>query len=181
MATESQILANRLNAQKSTGPSTTEGKTVVSQNSLKHGLSARLDVIRDECQADFDLYRDQMLVELNPIGPMESMLADRVISLSWRLKRSVCVQNQAIDVMLEPTPSSPLAKLAQSLAFTTTPQSPASDPDLAFGRAAIKDLSNARVLERLLMYERRIEHSLYKTMLELQRLNLICDLNPDKK
>jgi len=52
-----------------------------------------------------------------------------------------------------------------------------SAPHLALGRLAIKDFSNARVLERLLMYERRIENSLYKTLLELQRLNLIKDLN----
>ncbi len=55
---------------------------------------------------------------------------------------------------------------------------PASDGDLALGRLAIKDFSNARVLERLLMYERRIEHSLYKTVLELQRLQLMRKLNP---
>jgi hypothetical protein len=42
---------------------------------------------------------------------------------------------------------------------------------------AIKDFSNSRVLERLLMYERRIEHSLYKTMLELQRLQLLRKLD----
>jgi hypothetical protein len=44
---------------------------------------------------------------------------------------------------------------------------------------AIKDFANARVLDRLLMYERRIEHSLYKTILELQRLNLIRKLDPE--
>jgi hypothetical protein len=43
---------------------------------------------------------------------------------------------------------------------------------------AIKDFSNARVLDRLLMYERRMEHSLYKTISELQRLKLIKQLNP---
>jgi hypothetical protein len=38
MSTEAQIKANRENAQKSTGPKTAEGKTVVSQNVVKHGL-----------------------------------------------------------------------------------------------------------------------------------------------
>ncbi len=52
-----------------------------------------------------------------------------------------------------------------------------SSPELALGRLAIKDFSNAGVLERLLMYERRIENSMYKTLLELQRLNLIKNLN----
>jgi len=177
MATQAQIQANRLNALKSTGPQTTRGRAVASQNPLKHGLSAQKPVIAGESQADFDLYRDQMLAELNPIGPMESMLADRVISLSWRLKRSVHFQNQAIDAMLQPNTFSPLAKLAQSFRLNlhnrlNPDQNPSDDP-LALGRAAINDLSNARVLERLLMYERRIEHSLYKTILEIQRLNLI--------
>ena|GEM_PF-1255384 len=47
----------------------------------------------------------------------------------------------------------------------------------SFHRMVIKDFSNARVLEHLLLYERRIEHSLYRTMLELQRLTLIRKLH----
>jgi hypothetical protein len=44
------------------------------------------------------------------------------------------------------------------------------DPGLALGRIAMKDFADERTLERLLMHERRIENSLYKTMRELQRL-----------
>ena len=87
MSTESQILANRLNALKSTGPRTTQGKAVASQNSVKHGLLAERDVITSESQADFDLYRQQLLDELSPVSPMESILAERIVTLSWRLKR----------------------------------------------------------------------------------------------
>ena len=53
-----------------------------------------------------------------------------------------------------------------------------ADDTLGLGRMAVKDFAHARVLERLLMYERRIEHSLYKTLLEIQRLNLVKNLNP---
>jgi len=200
MATEAQILANRRNAQKSTGPQTHEGKAIVSQNAIKHGLTSpavagscppytlgRRDakagltagqvVIFSESQAEFELYRDQMLGELDTASPMESMLAERIVSLSWRLKRVGRIQNQAIDVMNADNKSSPLAKLTKSL-FSKGLDRPQggpsnSDGDLALGRMAIKDFSNARVLERLLMYERRIEHSLYKTILELQRLHLM--------
>ena len=52
MATEAQILANRRNAQKSTGPRTREGKAAVSQNAIKHGLLARQAVISSESQAE---------------------------------------------------------------------------------------------------------------------------------
>jgi hypothetical protein len=41
MASEKQIQANRRNAQRSTGPKTSEGKAAVSQNAVKHGLRAR--------------------------------------------------------------------------------------------------------------------------------------------
>jgi len=184
MSTQAKILANRLNAQKSTGPNTPQGKAVVSQNALKHGLSARHDVITTESQADFDLHRDALLAELDPEGPMESILADRIVSLSWRLKRADLIQNQTIDAMHEKNTSDPLANLAKSFGLKGLgfPQDETSDsrPDLTLGRIALKDFSNARVLDRLLMYERRIEHSLYKTILELQRLRLLRNLEPSE-
>ena len=172
MSTQPQILANRLNAQKSTGPTTPQGKTIVSQNALKHGLSARHDVITTESQADFDLHRDALLAELDPLSPMESILADRIVSLSWRLKRADQIQNQAIDALHEESTAKPFPALARLL----TPEN--QDPALILGRIALKDFSNERVLDRLLMYERRIEHSLYKTTLELQRLRLLRTLEP---
>jgi len=174
MSTQTKILANRLNAQKSTGPTTPQGKAVVSQNALKHGLSARHDVITSESQADFDLHRDALLAELHPIGPMESILADRIVSLSWRLKRADLIQNQTIDALHEES----TATLFPALTRLLTPEN--QDPDLILGRIALKDFSNARVLDRLLMYERRIEHSLYKTILELQRLRLLRSLEPSE-
>ena len=86
MSTTAQIIANRRNAQKSTGPRSSEGKAIASQNSLKHGLSARKEVIDSESQVEFDQYRERILGELDPVSPMESMLAERVVSLSWRLE-----------------------------------------------------------------------------------------------
>ena len=186
MASELQILANRRNAQKSTGPRTSEGKSAISQNAVRHGLLARQDVISSESQADFDLYRQQLLAELTPVSPMESMLAERIVTLSWRLKRVCRIQNQTIDALNADQTSGPLAKLTQSLFFKSqdqpVPQVSQAGPstsaaNLALGRLAIKDFANARVLDRLLMYERRIEHSLYKTLLEFQRLHLIRKLD----
>jgi hypothetical protein len=181
MATKPQIAANRRNALKSTGPRTPEGRSIVSQNAIKHGLTAAHVLISSESRADFDLYRDQLLTELAPASPMESILAERIVNLSWRLKRASRIQNQTIETLKARNPSSPLSKLTQSLLYKGRDQSQTSpsesSPDLTLGRLAIKDFSNAGVLERLLMYERRIENSMYKTLLELQRLNLIRNLN----
>ena len=180
MPTEAQIIANRRNALRSTGPRSRKGKNTISLNAVKHGLLARQTVISSENQAEFELYRDLMLSELAPAGPMESMLAQRIVSLSWRLKRAGIIQNQTIDAMNADNKSSPLIKLKQSLLLKNHDKSQAAPstpaPDLTLGRMAIKDFSNARVLDRLLMYERRIEHSLYKTIIELQRLHLIRNM-----
>ena len=95
MASTAQVLANRLNAQKSTGPRTPEGKAVISQNAVRHGLLAREVVIKGEDPGEFEFYRDQMLGELAPAGSVESVLAERVVSLSWRLQRAERLQGAA--------------------------------------------------------------------------------------
>jgi hypothetical protein len=181
MSTNAQIIANRNNAQKSTGPKTLQGKQIASQNSLKHGLTAANDIISAESRPEFDLYRSQMLSELAPQSVMESMLAERVVSLSWRLKRIRRIQNQAIDALSRNNGNDLFSKLKKSLfskSLVSQSHSPVDDDSsLALGRLAVKDFSNGRVLERLLMYERRLENSLYKTILELQRLNLINQYN----
>lgn len=185
MSTKAQIIANRRNAQKSTGPSTPKGKAIASKNSFKHGLFARQNLINSENKADFDLYRDQLLSEMAPESPMESMLAERIVILSWRLKRIGFIQAQTIDTLKADNKSSPLARLTQSLLLKNVKQSQAASSappaHLALGRLAIKDFSNARVLDRLLMYERRIEHSLFKTNLEFQRLRLMRKLNTESE
>ena len=100
MSTEKQIQTNRQNAQKSTGPKTDEGKAAVSQNAVKHGLFAE-SVIKGENEADYEAFHDQMLAELAPVGTLELMLAERVVSLAWRLKRAERMQYQVIDDMME--------------------------------------------------------------------------------
>ena len=177
MASDAQIVANRLNAQKSTGPRTAEGKAVVSQNAVKHGLLARQAVIVGEDPGEFEFYREQMLGELGPAGPVESVLAERVVGLSWRLRRAERLQNEAFDALYEKDTTSPFARLTQSLQSRGAdraqrdPDAGEGEPEL--GRVVVKDFGHARVLDRLLMYERRIEHSLYRTMAELQRRRLL--------
>ena len=115
-----------------------------------------------------------------PETPMESMLAERVVILSWRLKRIDHIQNQTIDALNARNTSGPLTKLTKSLLFKNNvlSQADSSDSanDLALGIMAIKDFSNARVLERLLMYERRIENSMLKMIFEFQRLQIMRKL-----
>ncbi|MCX5643080.1 MAG: hypothetical protein NTZ17_00085 [Phycisphaerae bacterium] len=174
MASEAQVAANRLNAQKSTGPRTPEGKTVVSQNAVKHGLLAREVVIKGEDPGQFEFYRDQMLGELAPAGQMESVLAERVVSLSWRLQRAERLQTAAFDAMYREDTAGSGAWTKRMLRAKAEP----GDGDLILGQMVVADFGHAKVLDRLLMYERRIEHSLYRTMGELQKQRLMRELDP---
>jgi hypothetical protein len=116
---------------------------------------------------------------LAPSTPIESALADRIVSTLWRLKRAENFQNLSIDALGTPK-NNPLTKLLAKYADAQQTESSESDPELALGRVLIKDFSNNRVLERLLMYERRIENSFYRSLLEIQRLNMIKKIQAGK-
>ncbi len=180
MASDAQIVANRLNARKSTGPRTVEGKAVVAQNAVRHGLLGRQAVIRGEDPGEFEFYREQMLGELAPAGAVESMLAERAVGLAWRLRRAERIQAEVFDAMLDDETTDPVRKLARSMRQrgAQDDEDGCESRDLTLGRVAVRDFGHARVLDRLGMYERRIEHSLYKTMNELQKLRLLGELDP---
>ena len=178
MATQKQITANKKNAQLSTGPRTNQGKAVVSKNALKHGLLAKNHIIPTESKAEFELHRDDSLTYLKPVGPIEAILAKRIVELSWRLSRSSSVRTATINTMDKDADSNPLANLTQSMIRRalghSTPAGPfVPKPVLNLGRLIIKDLSNARVLDRLSLIERRIESSLERTMDQFFQLKLI--------
>lgn len=171
MSTEKQMNANRLNAQKSTGPRTAEGKAVVAQNALKHGLFARENVIKCEIKADFDRFREELLAGLKPAGAVEAILAERIVSLSWRLKRAERMNDEVIDVKIAKIENDSWEKEKREKAGLLDIETGRSE--LILGWTTIKDFGDAQVLERLLMYEKRIESSLYKAMNELQKLQRI--------
>ena len=176
MSTEKQAKANRQNAQKSTGPLTAEGKATVSQNAIKHGLFAAKTVIKGENPADYELFRDEMLAELTPAGMLESVLAERIVSLSWRLQRAVRMHNEAVDVMLARNETNAFEKDAPE--DTGEVQDPLSGGlESLLGRATYDDFSNSRVLERLWIYERRIEYSLISTINKLQHYQFIQQIH----
>jgi hypothetical protein len=59
------------------------------------------------------------------------------------------------------------------------PYAKGQKPDLSFGKAVIRDYANSRVIERLSLYERRIESSLFRTTGELERRKLMRQTEDD--
>ena len=87
MTSPAQFAANRLNAQKSTGPITPAGKARAARSSLWHGLTAASLVVLDEDEADFDNFHTWLVSDLKPVGELEYSLVERIAVLSWRLRR----------------------------------------------------------------------------------------------
>jgi len=182
MSSTAQTLANRENAQKSTGPKSAEGKAISAKNAVKHGVFAVETLIKGENREDFELFRQKLLEEFAPDGAVETMLAERIVSLGWRLKRIVRIQDQVFDVMIEKDEPSPLSKrMKLMMPKEMRDDTRGAGPELVLGRAVIDDFSNSRVLERLLMYERRLESSMKKTMDELHKRKLIRQLEQANK
>lgn len=90
--TDKQIIANRGNADKSTGPVTPSGKAIASRNALKHGLLAKEIVINAgegaESQEEFDAVLLDLKDQLDPQGALEEMLVEKIAAAYWRLRRA---------------------------------------------------------------------------------------------
>ena len=112
-----------------------------------------------------------MLAGLKPDGAVEVMLAERLVSLSWRLKRAERMSNEFIDVKIARIETNSWENDRRKKAGLVDPETGRSE--LILGWTTIKDFGDAQVLERLLMYEKRIESSLYKAMNELQKIQLL--------
>lgn len=88
MATEKQIAANQLNALKSTGPRSEDGKQASSMNAVKHGLSARKSVVLlDESEEEFAALCQSLRNQYRATTPMHSLLVDTLAGHLWRLQR----------------------------------------------------------------------------------------------
>src|ERR1035437_8520296 len=87
MATPSQIDANRINAQKSTGPRTPEGKTASSQNAFKSGLDADSQFCYGEQRTDFYRLQVEYFTRFSPQSPEERFHVDTLIRNEWSLRR----------------------------------------------------------------------------------------------
>src|SRR5436305_2360419 len=87
MSSQRQIEANRLNAKKSTGPTTPEGRAAVSLNSLKYGLYAETLILPSEDPAAFESLLDRLDAEYQPATLTEETFVSQIAMASWRRAR----------------------------------------------------------------------------------------------
>ena len=95
-----QIAANQANAQKSTGPKTPEGRAVSKMNALKHGIFSKEVLVRGlnikESSRELEELYERFWQEYNPVGPVEEMLVDQIVTAHWRLRRALRAESGEI-------------------------------------------------------------------------------------
>jgi hypothetical protein len=87
MATTAQILANRQNAERSSGPVTAAGRARVSQNATRLGLFSVANFVRPEEQDVFNEFESGYISELAPSTSLQQTLAREIVHAAWRLRR----------------------------------------------------------------------------------------------
>lgn len=179
MASEKQIMANQLNAKKSTGPKTKSSKSVVSRNAIKHGLLSIETLLPWENKGDFLEMKDGLLKSLTPETDLDQILIDRLTSIIWRLRRvgrietgifamerysinyKMCQKDDALKILDEDSSVTHLKTVSEM------------DQHSDFLELGIIFSENAGNLSNLNRYESSLERSLFKTLHEIQRLKAI--------
>ncbi len=86
-----QIEANRRNARQSTGPRTPQGKARARLNAMKHGLLTDEAVVQGfwvrESAPELQELRRRFFQQCAPVGPLEEMLVEQIVTCYWRKRR----------------------------------------------------------------------------------------------
>ena len=96
-----QFQANRLNALKSTGPRTEEGKRTSRRNALRHGLTAETVIDGLEDSEDYRGFEAAIIADYDAETAVERELVLRLASLLWRLRRIIAIETDLFAIQAE--------------------------------------------------------------------------------
>jgi hypothetical protein len=165
MSSAAQVLANRANAQHSTGPQTAAGKTRSSQNAHKHGLASGILVVPEPQQVAFHQFEANLKQAVQPRGALEQETCNQLLHAAWRLRtlhglmRQLWARHQA-DPVIVPEAAAELRQLTRYRATL----------EMAFYRALkqIRELQTRRAGRELqlhsperLMYPPQLNPAIY--------------------
>jgi hypothetical protein len=99
-----KIQSNRQNAQKSTGPTTPEGKSYSRRNALKHGFFAdslfKEPILQREDLKKFKALYDGLREDWRPVGVSEELEVERIAICWWKLLRALQFENAHLQLQL---------------------------------------------------------------------------------
>lgn len=135
------------------GPKTNEGKAVSKYNAIKHGLLTKEVLVEGEEKENLAELKETITEALDPIGPMEHLLVDRIIANVWRLRRALQIETKTMEWYQNDFDMFPIGQSEEQQA-----------------RKSIKNMLSNESIETILRYETTIERSIFRTLHELERL-----------
>jgi hypothetical protein len=93
MFTPAQIAANQANAKLSTGATSDAGRKIVSQNSLKHGLCAKVHIALPGERNALDEHVEGYMQAYAPVGLPERDLVRNIAENHFRLQRAHALEH----------------------------------------------------------------------------------------
>jgi hypothetical protein len=93
-----QIISNRENALRSTGPRSEAGKRRSSQNARRHGLTAETVIEPIEDIDDYKAFEASVTAEYDAETAIERELVLRLASLLWRLRRAGAIETGLMQI-----------------------------------------------------------------------------------
>jgi hypothetical protein len=96
-----QLEANRLNALRSTGPKTHEGKTRSRLNAVRHGLTAETVVPNFEDAEDYEAFEATIIADYCAETAVARELVLRLASLLWRVRRATAIETQLFAIQAD--------------------------------------------------------------------------------
>jgi hypothetical protein len=191
------MAANKLNASKSSGPQSAEGKAVASKNAVKHGLTAQQILVPGESADEFEALVQRLISEFVPMGELELQLVERISTCLWRQRRIYRIESEVLRAEhleyeirrlydFATAQKSDIGELfVSSTDFVSEEgfeiyESSLDDrrqaklnlieADVGLGKAFNRGVQGSDTLSKLSRYEAGIERALYKALHELQRL-----------
>lgn len=169
-----RLEANRRNCRSSTGPKTAKGKIQSRMNAVKHGLRSSLVVVRGlqvrERTKDFQKLREQLYLELAPVGLGEEVLVERIVTALWRIRRALMAESG--EIVLSVDGGHWKRKECEPEMFQRSFRG-FHDPVVEMEEAARQSgevLPSLAGLDKILRYEATVERQLYRAMNQLERL-----------
>jgi hypothetical protein len=101
-ATAAQVLANRENAKKSTGPHTEEGLKRSSLNACKHNLTGGPALAPDEDPAAYQAHLKKFEEDYEPEGDTETFIVRQIADAVWRLTRCSRMEEELMALSANP-------------------------------------------------------------------------------
>jgi hypothetical protein len=135
------------------GPKTDEGKAVSRYNAIKHGLLTKEVLVDKEEMNDLAELTESINKALDPMGPLEKLLVDRIVSNVWRLRRALVVETNTMEWYQND--------------FDMFPMGENEDQQT---RKRIRNMVSNDNIDNILRYETTIERSIFRALHELERL-----------